>query len=206
MEIDEQAELLEELLTFDKTDYPHWRGDVGKCWVDVEKEEITIVGWYSDMGAKTNSYRLIVQYKTRNNKSGAKSWIEATGWDDNGKEIKEKVFGSSFADAVDVLLQYAQEGGRGVRAMATVVANQCTVKRNDPNFGQPTPSGEFPELIFSPTKPTPQKGRPIEIGGKRIQVYLDDISIEVAKIIGNDNVSEGIRKSLAHSQQAGLGS
>ena len=192
MDIDEKAELLEKLLTFDKADYPDWCGDEGNCWVDLEKEEITIVGWLSNMGSQVNSYRLVVQNKTRKNKSGVKSWIEATGWDDRGKEINRKALGSSVFDVVDVLLQYAQKGGRSVDAMAQVVANLCTAKRQEPYFGTQG-------LIFNPEKRTPQKGRPVEIGGKRIQVYLDEISIEVAKKLGNDNVSEGIRKALAHT-------
>lgn len=39
-------------------------------------------------------------------------------------------------------------------------------------------------------------GRPAEIGGKRVQVYLDDESLIVAASIGHGNVSEGIRIAL----------
>lgn len=205
MDISEKAELLEELLTFDKTEPPNWRGDEGKCWVDLEKEELTIVGWLSDMGARVNSYRLVVQNKTRKNKSGVKSWIEVIGWNDTGTKINEKAFGSSFADAIDVLLQFVQIHGAtncSAASMAKVVANLCTVKRSDPYFGQPSTNGEFSTLIFSPAERTSQKGRPVEIGGKRINVYLDDTSIEVAKKLGNENVSDGIRKALAQTIEA----
>ena len=50
------------------------------------------------------------------------------------------------------------------------------------------------------TKQEPQKkrtvGRPSEIDGKRVNVYLDAKSIEVAARLGGGNVSEGIRIAL----------
>lgn len=39
-------------------------------------------------------------------------------------------------------------------------------------------------------------GRPANIGGKRVQVYLDEASLAKAARLGNGNVSEGIRKAL----------
>lgn len=39
-------------------------------------------------------------------------------------------------------------------------------------------------------------GRPSEINGKRVQVYLDDESLKAAAQLGNGNISEGIRKAL----------
>ena len=39
-------------------------------------------------------------------------------------------------------------------------------------------------------------GRPAEVGGKRVQVYLDAESLSIAAQLGNGNVSEGIRKAL----------
>ena len=42
-------------------------------------------------------------------------------------------------------------------------------------------------------------GRPPEIGGKRVNVYLDAASLEYAARLGNGNVSEGIRKALANA-------
>ncbi len=39
-------------------------------------------------------------------------------------------------------------------------------------------------------------GRPAEVGGKRVQVYLDAESLSIAAQLGNVNVSEGIRKAL----------
>lgn len=49
------------------------------------------------------------------------------------------------------------------------------------------------------TKPSKEKrpiGRPADVGGKRVQVYLDDDSLAIAAKLGNGNVSEGIRKAL----------
>ena len=46
-------------------------------------------------------------------------------------------------------------------------------------------------------------GRPSDLcGGKRVNVYLDATSLEIAKRIGGGNVSEGIRKSLVTSFRA----
>lgn len=39
-------------------------------------------------------------------------------------------------------------------------------------------------------------GRPSDIDGKRVQVYLDAESLKTAAYLGNGNVSEGIRKAL----------
>ena len=39
-------------------------------------------------------------------------------------------------------------------------------------------------------------GRPAEVGGKRVQVYLDAESLAIASKLGSGNVSEGIRKAL----------
>lgn len=53
------------------------------------------------------------------------------------------------------------------------------------------------------TKPPPDKrpvGRPAEVGGQRVQVYLDAESLAIAAVMGNGNVSGGIRKAL---KQAG---
>lgn len=49
------------------------------------------------------------------------------------------------------------------------------------------------------TKQPPEKrpvGRPAEVGGKRVQVYLDAESLAIAAKLGNGNVSDGIRKAL----------
>lgn len=41
-------------------------------------------------------------------------------------------------------------------------------------------------------------GRPAELaGGRRVNVYLDEASIQRAAELGNGNVSEGIRRALA---------
>ena len=51
-----------------------------------------------------------------------------------------------------------------------------------------------------PDTKQPQKkrpvGRPTDVGGKRVQVYLDVKSLDIAAKLGNGNVSEGIRKAL----------
>lgn len=39
-------------------------------------------------------------------------------------------------------------------------------------------------------------GRPAAIGGKRVQVYLDDESLAIAARLGGGNVSEGVRTAL----------
>lgn len=52
------------------------------------------------------------------------------------------------------------------------------------------------------TKPPPDKrpvGRPAEVGGQRVQVYLDAGSLAIAAKMGNGNVSEGIRTALSEA-------
>lgn len=51
-----------------------------------------------------------------------------------------------------------------------------------------------------PTEKRPV-GRPADVGGKRVQVYLDAESLAIASKLGNGNVSDGIRQALkqAHS-------
>ncbi|MGI4812001.1 MAG: hypothetical protein ACRYG5_06695 [Janthinobacterium lividum] len=45
-------------------------------------------------------------------------------------------------------------------------------------------------------------GRPSTMtGGKRVNVYLDDASLARATVLGDGNVSEGIRLALAKSAQ-----
>lgn len=44
-------------------------------------------------------------------------------------------------------------------------------------------------------------GRPAEMdGGKRVQVYLDAESLEIAQSLGDGNVSAGIRMALAQAK------
>jgi hypothetical protein len=147
------------------------------------------------MGSTVNNYRLTIQNKERQNKLGVKKWIELIGWDETGKQIKKKVFGTSLADAVDVMMQMAERGDTGVNQLAGAVENLCTVVRSDRYFGLPDNNGnhdDYPEL----KERTLTAGRPVTIGGKRMQVYLDDESIALAKQLGNDNLSEGIRLAL----------
>jgi hypothetical protein len=44
-------------------------------------------------------------------------------------------------------------------------------------------------------------GRPAEVGGKRVQVYLDAKSLAIAAKLGNGNVSDGIRKGLKQAAE-----
>lgn len=44
-------------------------------------------------------------------------------------------------------------------------------------------------------------GRPAGIGGKRVQVYLDAESLEIAARLSNGNVSDGIRKALKQAAE-----
>ncbi len=45
-------------------------------------------------------------------------------------------------------------------------------------------------------------GRPSEMeGGKRVNVYLDADSLEIASVLGKGNVSEGIRKALSKAKK-----
>jgi hypothetical protein len=137
----------------------------------------------------------VVQYKQRATKTGITQWIELIGYDDSNKEIKKKVYGTSMADALDVMLKMTLIDTQSVNTLAAAVANLCTVKRSDLHFGQPDTEGRhdnFPE----PEKRTPPIGRPASVGGKRVQVYLDDESIRIAKELGQENVSEGIRLAL----------
>ena len=46
-----------------------------------------------------------------------------------------------------------------------------------------------------PTEKRPV-GRPADVGGKRVQVYLDAESLSIASELGNGNVSHGIRRAL----------
>ena len=54
------------------------------------------------------------------------------------------------------------------------------------------------------TKQPPEKrpvGRPAEVDGKRVQVYLDAKSLAIAAKLGNGNVSDGIRKALKQAAE-----
>lgn len=42
----------------------------------------------------------------------------------------------------------------------------------------------------------PREGRPVTIGGRRVQVWLDDETIERGRVRGAGNLSEGIRRAL----------
>ena len=44
-------------------------------------------------------------------------------------------------------------------------------------------------------------GRPVEIDVRRVQVYLDAVSLAVAATLGNGNVSAGVRAALTEAQK-----
>lgn len=45
-------------------------------------------------------------------------------------------------------------------------------------------------------------GRPADVAGKRVNVYLDPDSLAIAAKIGSGNVSEGIRAALADAEKS----
>lgn len=54
-------------------------------------------------------------------------------------------------------------------------------------------------------EPATSRGRPVNmIGGKRINVYLDTDSLEIAAKIGGNNISQGIRTALKSARRRGL--
>lgn len=57
------------------------------------------------------------------------------------------------------------------------------------------------------TDPRPVKrpvGRPTIIGGRRVNVYLDDESLDAALSLGDGNISAGIRVALTQKTQKNL--
>ena len=59
-------------------------------------------------------------------------------------------------------------------------------------------------LAMPDTKQPSEKrpvGRPAEVDGKRVQVYLDTKSLAIAAKLGNGNVSDGIRKALKQAAE-----
>jgi hypothetical protein len=163
----EKAELLKRILTFDTTEPPRWVGDVGKCFVDAETETVTIVGWREEMGSPINNYRLVVKPKP--------DGVSLVGYSDTSKPIKFKVLGISMDEALSRMLRAAENGSVAAAALAQTVVD-------------PSPQ-------YCDTEPRPV-GRPTTVGGKRVQVYLDEASLEIAAKIGKSNTSEGIRVAL----------
>ena len=45
-------------------------------------------------------------------------------------------------------------------------------------------------------QPARRAGRPPNVHGRRVQVYLDATSLAVASRLGNGNISQGIRQAL----------
>lgn len=54
-----------------------------------------------------------------------------------------------------------------------------------------------------PRKNAPGAGRPAKlVGAKYINIYMDEASVEVAKLIGKRNVSAGVRLALKMAKAA----
>jgi len=169
----EKVSRLQKILTFDTADYPRWAGDEGKCFVENEEEEkITIVGWKSEMGSSTNNYRLVIQKK----ESKLKNWISLIGFTDTNKNINLKIYDIGMDDILNRILEAAESGCTSVSGLAYSCSNQSDLKS------------------------TQHVGRPLTVSGKRVQVYLDDVSIKIAERIGEGNVSQGIRVALAREE------
>lgn len=171
----EKSESLKKFLTFDTTEHPRWVGDVGKCFVDRETETVTIVGWREEMGSQVNNYRLVVRPK----QNKTKHWISLVGYTDTAKPIGLKVSGISMDEALSRMLKVAANGCFAVAALAQRVVEP------DPDY-----LDSEPQLNSQPV------GRPLTVGGKRVQVYLDEVSLALAAKIGRGNTSEGIRSAL----------
>lgn len=61
--------------------------------------------------------------------------------------------------------------------------------------------------VMPVTDPRPVKrpvGRPTIIGGRRVNVYLDDESLDAALSLGDGNISAGIRVALTQKTQKNL--
>lgn len=95
-----------------------------------------------------------------------------------------EIHGDSDFDAVELAAKNAAQSGM-----------RCYIKWSRDSDGQSAywgPNGTcFEAYIYS------APGRPAEMeGGKRVQVYLDAKSLEIAARLGGGNVSEGIRQAL----------
>ena len=91
------------------------------------------------------------------------------------------------------------DGGESAAKDAAQSGIRCYIKWSRNSDGQSAywgPSGAcFEAYIYS------APGRPAEMqGGKRVQVYLDAKSLEIADRIGGGNVSEGIRQALKQAE------
>ena len=76
-------------------------------------------------------------------------------------------------------------GARGGLSCATLIT-------------RPSSDLDAPRMATDRKSAPPERnpGRPPTIGGRRVQVYLDDDSIARAKLLGGGNVSLGIRVAL----------
>ncbi len=163
-----KVEQFKKFFTFDETDYPDWKGAVGKCFVDDETEVITIVGWWSDMGSTVNNYRLVIEPKS----NARKSWISCKGFTDTGKSIGVKVDETTMDEALVRMLNFAKNENENIEALVAAIVDV---------------NGEFRSRSV---------GRPVTVAGKRVQVYLDAASLKIAAKLGGGNTSEGIRVAL----------
>lgn len=100
-----------------------------------------------------------------------KNWISLIGFTDTGKSINKKIYNIDMDSILNKLLESIESGNTSVAGLAQ------SLESIDP------------------------VGRPVTVDGRRVQVYLDDISLENAKQLGNGNVSQGIRTALSKKQR-----
>lgn len=117
---------------------------------------------------------------------------------DQNQQVSEKTNTGDLCAAVaafEALVDRADLDGQKVMAVITkngspVAHHKFTARPDDAQFFWRGRTAELP--IFA------EPGRPAELeGGRRVNVYLDVASLEIASRLGAGNVSEGIRKALA---------
>lgn len=88
------------------------------------------------------------------------------------------------------------EAGQGPEAAAATAVDKAITFGEADGYSIFAPKAVL-EFIPDDMRNSRPIGRPAELdGGRAIKVYLDAESIAIAKRLGNDNVSEGIRKAL----------
>lgn len=116
---------------------------------------------------------------------------------DQNQQVSDKTNTNDAQAAIaafEALVNRSDLDGQRVMAVITkngspVAHHKFTARQDDMNFFWRGRIDNLP--IYE------EGGRPAELhGGKRVQVYLDSISIEIATKLGGGNVSEGIRKAL----------
>lgn len=86
--------------------------------------------------------------------------------------------------------------GGGPEGAAAVAVDKATAFGEADGYSIFAPKAVL-ALIPDDVRNSRSSGRPEELdGGKRVNVYLDAISCEIAATLGKGNVSDGIRKAL----------